>query len=123
MINDKLCSETVLSQTEKQYNWLHDQLNQCNPCCCCFIICYRVRGPCPIGINQHRKTQMSHLTHWAIVGQYTDKMTQTYVKMSHFVRELTHYGSNESNDSFGFFCEANLWKLSQFPLITIQLLQ
>ena len=24
--------------------------------------------------------------------------------MSHFVRVLTHYGSNESNDSFGFLC-------------------
>ena len=25
--------------------------------------------------------------------------------MSLFVRVVTHYGSNESNDSFGFFCE------------------
>ena len=25
--------------------------------------------------------------------------------LSHFVRVLTHYGSNESNDSLGFFCE------------------
>ena len=24
--------------------------------------------------------------------------------LSHFVRVLTHYGSNESNDSPGFFC-------------------
>ena len=38
------------------------------------------------------------------MGQYTDKMTQKYVKMSLFVRVVTHYGSNESNDSFGFFC-------------------
>ena len=38
---------------------------------------------------------------WAIVGHYTDKKTHF---LSHFVRVLTHYGSNESNDSFGFFC-------------------
>ena len=42
---------------------------------------------------------------WAIVGQYTDKMTQKYVKNESFVRVVTHYGSNESYDSFGFFCE------------------
>ena len=40
---------------------------------------------------------------WAIVGQYTDKMTQKCVKMSLFVRVVTHYGSNESNDSLGVF--------------------
>ena len=38
---------------------------------------------------------------WATVGHYTDKMTQKYVKMSLFVRVVTHYGSDES---FGFFC-------------------
>ena len=38
------------------------------------------------------------------MGQYTDKMTQKYVKMSLFIRVVTHFGSNESNDSFGFFC-------------------
>ena len=27
--------------------------------------------------------------------------------LSHFVRVLTHYGSNESNDSLRFFCELN----------------
>ena len=42
---------------------------------------------------------------WAIVGQYTDKMTQRCVKMSLFVRVVTHYGSNESNDSLGVFSE------------------
>ena len=41
---------------------------------------------------------------WAIVGHYTDKKTHFYIFLSHFVRVLTHYGSNESNDSFGFFC-------------------
>ena len=37
------------------------------------------------------------------MGQYTDKMTQKCVKMSLFVRVVTHYGSNESNDSLGVF--------------------
>ena len=40
-----------------------------------------------------------------VVGHYTDKKTHFYIFFSHFVRVLTHYGSNESNDSFGFFCE------------------
>ena len=40
---------------------------------------------------------------WAIVGQYTDKMTQKCVKMSLFVCVVTHYGSNESNDSLRVF--------------------
>ena len=30
-----------------------------------------------------------------------------YIFLSHFVRVLTHYGSNESSDSFGFFCESS----------------
>ena len=38
------------------------------------------------------------------MGHYTDKKTHFYMFLSHFVRVLTHYGSNESNDSFGFFC-------------------
>ena len=37
------------------------------------------------------------------MGQYTDKMTQKCVKISLFVRIVTHYGSNESNDSLGVF--------------------
>ena len=41
---------------------------------------------------------------WAIVGHYTDKTTHFLHILSHFVRVLTHYGSNESNDSSGFFC-------------------
>ena len=41
---------------------------------------------------------------WAIVCHYTDKKTHFSHILSHFVRVLTHYGSNESNDSLGFFC-------------------
>ena len=42
------------------------------------------------------------------MGQYTDKMTQKCVKMSLFVRVVTHYGSNESNDSLGVFSDISL---------------
>ena len=41
---------------------------------------------------------------WAIVGHYMDKKTHFLHFLSHFVRVVTHYGSDESNDSFGFFC-------------------
>ena len=41
---------------------------------------------------------------WAIVCHYTDKKIHFHTFLSHFVRVLTHYGSNESNDSLGFFC-------------------
>ena len=41
---------------------------------------------------------------WAIVCHYTDKKTHFHTFLSHFVRVLTHYGSNESNDSLRFFC-------------------
>ena len=44
------------------------------------------------------------------MGQYTDKMTQKCVKMSLFVRVVTHYGSNESNDSLGVFSVENIQK-------------
>ena len=37
------------------------------------------------------------------MGQFTDKMTQKCVKMSLFDRVVTHFGSNESNDSHGVF--------------------
>ena len=48
----------------------------------------------------------------AIVGQYTDKMIQKYVKnVFFFVRVVTQYGPNESNDSFGFFCVEKQYSL------------
>ena len=50
----------------------------------------------------HRKTQMSHLSHSGSLHGQKDSFF--YIFLSHFVRVLTHYGSNESNDSFGFFC-------------------
>ena len=51
---------------------------------------------------EHRKTQMSHLTHLSQSGSLHGQKTHFYIFLSHFVRVLTHYGSN---DSFGFFCE------------------
>ena len=52
----------------------------------------------------HRKTQMSHLTHLSHSGSLHGQKDISYIFLSHFVRVLTHYGSNESNDSFRFFC-------------------
>ena len=56
-------------------------------------------------VTSHRKTQMSHLTHLShsgsVHGQNDSKICK---KMSLSVSVVTHYGSNESNDSFGFFC-------------------
>ena len=43
---------------------------------------------------------------WTIVGQYstrTNWLKNVWKKMSLFVRVVTHYGSNESNDSLGVF--------------------
>ena len=34
-----------------------------------------------------------------------DKKIIFHTFLSHFVRVLTHYGSNESNDLLGLFCE------------------
>ena len=48
---------------------------------------------------------------WAIVGHYTDKSFIFYIFLWLFIFiyfVLTHYGSNESNDSFGFFCAPSL---------------
>ena len=55
---------------------------------------------------------------WAVVGHYTVKkdsfFTYFWVILSVYwstmaqmsqMTHLTHYGSNESNNSFGFFCE------------------
>ena len=48
---------------------------------------------------------MSHLTHLSHSGSAHGQNDSKYVKkMSLFVRVVTHYGSHESNDSFGFFC-------------------
>ena len=49
---------------------------------------------------------------WAIVGQYTDKMTQKCVKNESFCPcSDTHYGSNESNDSLGVFSDWWYWSI------------
>ena len=37
--------------------------------------------------------------------------------MSLFVRVVTHYGSNESNDSFGFFCAGGMTKLYAYRCV------
>ena len=68
----------------------------------------------------HRKSQMSHLTHLShsgsVHGQNDSKICKKFV---FFVRVVTHYGSNESSDSFGFFCVVNhfLSKSSKFCIV------
>ena len=47
---------------------------------------------------------MNHLTSLSHSGSVHGQNDSKYVKMSLFVRVVTHYGSNASNDSFGFFC-------------------
>ena len=48
---------------------------------------------------------MIHLTHLSHSGSVHGQNDSKYVKNESFVRVVTHYGSNESNDSSGFFCE------------------
>ena len=75
--------------------------------------CSRISMVCYLKIvNTHWKPRVNHLTHLSrsvsLHGQKDSFFT--HFCMSHFVRVLTHYGSNESNDSLMFFCALS-WKI------------
>ena len=56
-------------------------------------------------LHPHRKLRVRILTHLSQNAlPHGKKLLKNVLKVSHFVREVTHFGSNESNGSLGVFC-------------------